>query len=213
MLNNLLRHKNKQKYLVFDYETESLSLFYARPWQLSFLVCEGKEIKEEHDFFINIENLYVSPEAAKVTNFSWDKYNRLKKDKHEVLEKFESYLYNPEYINLGHNILRFDVYIHNTLRRICGKGPDYSYLTRLIDTNCLAKSVKLGITKPKDDTLLQWQYRLANHYKRPAPRTNLKQMLKENNIEFDESRLHDSSYDIVKNWEYFCKCLLYQVEI
>lgn len=212
MLNNLLRHKNKQKYLVFDYETESLSLFYARPWQLSFLVCEGKEIKEEHDFFINIENLYVSPEAAKVTNFSWDKYNRLKKDKHEVLEKFESYLYNPEYINLGHNILRFDVYIHNTLRRICGKKPDYSYMERSIDTNSLSLAKKLGITKPKDDTLLQWQLRLCRYYRRPMPRTNMSAMLKEYSIDFDENVRHDALWDIRYNVKLFQK-LIWDLEI
>lgn len=211
MLDNLLRHKNKQKYICFDYETESLSLFYARPWQLSFIVCEGKEIKEEYDFFIDIEDLYVSPEAAKVTNFSWDKYNRLKKDKHEVLEKFESYLYNPEYINLGHNILRFDVYIHNTLRRICGKKPDYSYMERSIDTNCISKAIKLGIVKPKEDTMLQWQYRLANFYKRGV-KTNLSQMLRDNNIDFDPKLMHNSLVDIRANFNLW-NSLIYQVEI
>jgi len=48
MQSNLLRFNKKQKYIVFDTETESLALALTRPWQLSWLVYEdGKIVKNE----------------------------------------------------------------------------------------------------------------------------------------------------------------------
>ena len=41
MTNSLLRFKTKQKYIVFDLETEGLNLRYSKPWQLGFLIAEG----------------------------------------------------------------------------------------------------------------------------------------------------------------------------
>jgi len=211
MLDNLLRYNKKQKYCCFDYETEGLNLYYSRPFQLSFVVGEGPNIIEEQDHYIDVPDLKMSDEAAKVTRFSWDKYNRLKKDKAFVLDSFEKYLYDPEYLVVGHNILRFDVFIHNTHRRICGKKTDYSYLDNLIDTNCLAKAIKCDIPRQKDESTIQWMFRLASFRKRGV-KTNLKALLKEYDIEFDEKMLHNSKYDTFKNFELFSR-LIWQIEI
>lgn len=206
MLDDLLRFKKKQKYLLYDFETESLNLYYSRPWQLSFVIGQGNQTLEEHDYFIDIPDLKVSDEAAKVTNFSWERYNKLKRPKEEVLEVFDKYLYDSDYIVCGHNILNFDTYIHTTLRRICGKKEDYSYLERLIDTNCLAKAIKCEIEKPKDEEMIQWMFRLASFRKRGV-KTNLKALLKEYDIEFDEKMLHNSLFDIRYNYLLLSKLL------
>ena len=79
MTEDLLRFKNNQKYLIFDYETCNLNLGLTsnKPWQLGFLVCQGKKIIEKKDFYISWDNLKVSADAARITGFSKSKYNRL----------------------------------------------------------------------------------------------------------------------------------------
>lgn len=211
MLDDLLRYKINRKYLVFDFECESLNLHYAKPFQLSFIIGQNGKILEEHDYYIDVPDLKMSKEAAFITRFDWDVYNSKKKNKEYVLEKFEKYLYDPQYIVVGHNILNFDIYIHNTLRRICGKKPDFSYLDRLIDTNCLAKAIKCNISKPKNDTMIQWMFRLSEFHKRGV-KTSMKALLKEYDIEFEEEKLHSSIYDILMNYSLFCK-LIWNIEV
>lgn len=211
MLDDLLRYKNNQKYCLADFETEGLNLFYSRPFQVSFVIGQGKNVTEEHDYFIDIPDLKMSPEAAKITRFSWDKYNELKRDKEEILEIFEKYFYDPSYLIAGHNFLNFDTYIHNTYRRICGKNTDYSYIDRLIDTNCLAKAIKCEIPKQKGESMAQWMFRLASFRKRGV-KTNMKALLKEYDVDFDEDNLHNSLWDVKYNFELFHK-LLWNVEI
>lgn len=206
MLNDLLRFNKKQKYLVFDYETEGLNLHFSRPFQLSFITGDLVQNFKEYDFYIDIPDLKISPDAMRITKFSWEKYNALKKDKKLVLEKFEEYLYDPEYLIVGHNTLGFDTYIHNTHRRICGKKTNYSYIPRMIDTNCVAKSIKMNIDFDESVPMIERMYKL-NSVRDRKIKTSLRFLLKENSIDFDEEKLHDSLYDIQKNFELFRKQL------
>jgi DNA polymerase III epsilon subunit-like protein len=213
MTEDLLRFKNNQKYLIFDYETCNLNLGLTsnKPWQLGFLVCQGKKIIEKKDFYISWDNLKVSADAARITGFSKSKYNRLKKDANNVLEEFEKYLFNDEYIIIGHNVLGFDVYIHNLHRKLLKKPPNYSYINRVIDTNCIARGVKNDISFSKDSKLIEWQYKLLHHRVRGV-KTNLKQLCKDYSIEFDENFLHDALYDVEKTFEVYHK-MIWQIEI
>lgn len=211
MLNNLLRFNKNQKYIVFDFETESLNLFYNKPWQLSFVIASGNKVTEEHDYFIDWPDLNVGEEAAKINHFNLSDYNKSKQDAKKVLDCFEGFLYDKEYLIVGHNIIGFDIYIHNIYRRLLGKAPNYTYLERLVDTNCLAKAIKLQIPKKKDESIFQWMSRLNFFHKRGL-KTSQKQMLKENNIDFKEELLHNSLYDVQMNFELFRK-LIYQIDI
>ena len=177
MTEDLLRFKNNQKYLIFDYETCNLNLGLTanKPWQLGFLVCQGKKIIDKKDFYISWDDLKVSADAARITGFSKSKYNRLKKDANNVLEEFEKYLFNDEYIIIGHNVLGFDVYIHNLHRKLLKKPSNYSYINRVIDTNCIARGLKNDISFSKDSKLIEWQYKLLHHRVRGV-KTNLKQL-------------------------------------
>ena len=69
---SLLRFNKKQRYVVFDTETEGLNLVTSRPWQIAWLVVEGEKIIDKRDFFIHWPNLNVSEGAARVTGFSYD---------------------------------------------------------------------------------------------------------------------------------------------
>jgi DNA polymerase III epsilon subunit-like protein len=207
-MEDLLRFNKQQKYMVFDFETCNLNLVseHNKPWQLAFLIYHGDKLVESNDYHIYWEDLRMSDGARKVTGFKESKYKRLAKPAEEVLEHFEKYLYDDEYINLGHNILGFDIYIHNIFRRLLGKKADYSYLSRSIDTLCLAKAIHKEIDFTEDDQFLSWQFKLNSVHER-GMRLNLGACCKTYEVDFDPAKLHDALYDIQKNYEVFKKML------
>jgi len=214
MKESLLRFKKNQKYLLFDYETCNLNLTTNnKPWQLAFLVIEGGKVKEKKDYWLKWDELNVSPEAAKITGFTESKYKKKASCPKEALDNFEKYLYDDSYIKVGHNLLGFDVYMHNLHRKLVNSKAksDYSYTENLVDTLCLAKALKKRIKLDKDDDFLAWQYRLNNLIERGL-RCNLKQCCKDFDIDFDESKLHDALYDININFEVFKK-MIWEIEI
>jgi len=205
MRDNLLRHKKSQKYLFFDYETCHLNLGSTtnKPWQLAFTLIHNGVTHESHNYWLKWENIKVSKDAARITGFTDKEYKKRGVDPRGALEKFERYLYDEDYLVVGHNILGFDVYIHGIHRRLLGLSPDYSYINRLVDTNCLAKAIAKHIPLPGGD-LVSWQYKLCNFRERGL-KTNLKSLCQKYEVAFDESKLHDALYDIEKNHEVFKK--------
>jgi len=217
MKEKLLRFRKKQKYLIFDYETCNLNLIAGdnKPWQLAFTAMEGDRVIEQKDYWLRWDDLNVSPEAAKITGFSYSKYNKRASDPKEALDHFEDYLYNDDYIKIGHNLLGFDVYMHNLHRKLLGdrvKGKtDHSYLFKLVDTLCVAKAVKKEIKINKGDNFLAWQYRLSNLVQRGL-KCSLQQCCKDYDVPFDQSKLHDALYDISINYEVFKK-MIWDIEL
>jgi DNA polymerase III epsilon subunit-like protein len=213
MNENLLRFKKNQKYVIFDYETCNLNLssFENKPWQLGFICCSGSNIVDKFDLTVGWDEINVSDDAAKITNFNINKYNKNKIDAKKCLDSFEKYLYDPDYIIVGHNVLGFDVYIHNIHRLLCGKESDYSYMNRVLDTNCLARAIKNDIKFDQSSCLISWQYKLLN-YRKKGVKTNLKQLCKDYSIEFDDSKLHDALYDVEKTFEVLNK-IIWDIEI
>ena len=213
MKDELLRYNDNQKYLVFDFETCNLNLVNPdnKPWQLSFITCTKNKILEKHDHFLKWKNLKVSEGAQKATRFDHTKYRIKSEDPLPVLRKFDELLYDKQYKIVGHNLLGFDIYIHNTFRKAYGLKSDFSYLSRLIDTNSLAKASKEDIKFNKKDSFLSWQFRLDRHI-RKGLKTNMGAMLRELDVDFDKDKLHDSMYDIQMNLEIFRK-LLWKVDI
>lgn len=207
MNKHLLRFKKNQKYIIFDYETCGLNLASSdnKPWQLAFLICKGSNILKSYDFYLKWDNLPISEEAKKVTNFNEKEYLKLAKDPLEVLSIFDNYFYDPSFLIVGHNILGFDIYIHNLHRRLCGLKTDYSYLNRIIDTNCLAKSIEFNIDYDNTD-FFTWQFKL-NNLRKKGVKTNLKSLCIKHQIDFDEKKLHNALYDIEKNFEVFKKIM------
>ena len=192
-----------QKYLVVDTETEGLNLHSSKPWQLSWIVCQGNKILEEHDEFIAHKNLNIPEVVKKMTGFNWDKYNEKSKSLSKVWSKFETYLYDPQYIIVGQNLLGFDVYMLALLQKMLGQQPDYSYLPRIYDTRALAKAYRENLDKPKDN-FLSWQYKIINNRSLKA-KVSQGTLLKFFDIDHDESKLHDALYDIKKCFEVFCE--------
>lgn len=209
----MLRYNKEQKYILFDWETENLNLVnsFNKGWQLSYIVCQGYDILSESDNYIKWPDLNISADAARVTHFDRAKYDRLALPPEPILDEFEKYLYDPEYLILGHNILNFDVYLNNIARKLIGRQPDFSYIPRCIDTNSLAKAIAKGIKLNKDEDLICWQYRLCD-FREKGLKTSMISLLKKYKIDFDENRLHDGLYDAKQNWEVFKK-QIWEIEI
>jgi len=194
---------SNQKYLVFDTETEGLNLHSSKTWQLSWIICQGSKILETHDEFIAHKHLNVSEGAKRVTGFNWETYDKKSKTLSQVWSKFEKYIFDPQYIVVGQNLLGFDVYMIAALQRMLGQTPDYSYLPRIYDTRALAKAYREELDRPKGN-LLSWQYKIINDRTLKA-KVSQNQLLKFFDIDFDEDKLHDALYDIKMCYQIFLK--------
>ncbi len=209
----MLRFNKQQKYICFDFETCHLNLLHEsnKPWQLSYLIAQGSEIVGEVDNYIYWNDLNISQEAKDITHFNENVYKQKASDPIDALNKFEKYLYDPEYLIIGQNLLGFDVYIHNIYRKLVNRKSDFSYTSRIIDTNCIAKAIKKNLKYQKDEDFICWQYKL-NDFREKGLKTSIKAQLKEYKIDFDENMLHNSMYDVRMNFKIFLK-QLWQIEI
>jgi len=206
-MENLLKFNFNQRYLVLDTETEGLNLITSRPWQISWLVSTGKKVEAVHDHFVAWEDLKVSPDAARITGFDKKKYIEKREDPHHVFNLLWKEIAREDTIIVGHNLLQFDIYVINTLRRLLSLQSDYSYLYRLLDTNALAVAIRHNLQPPhalSDGNLLSWQYKLA-HNRQRGVKTNMGAMLKHYDIPYDAGKLHNAEYDIRKNHELLWK--------
>lgn len=213
----LLRYDEKQKYLIWDVESCSLNLGLPnnKVWQLSFIICNKNKILDEYNFFPWWENIQVSRDAARITRFNFENYKRNSSDPAESLKKFESFLYDPEFLSVGHNHYNFDFYLHNLYRKNLGLNSDYSYIyngSGAIDTNAVARAIKTNVKIPENKmSRISMMWKLSS-LRQKGLKTSILQLLKDENIPYDENELHDGIVDCRKNYEIF-KRQLFQVEI
>lgn len=192
--------------MVFDFETENLALCLARPFQLSWVVYENNQITQKEDHMLYWKDLNVSADAARITRFDYNLWKEKAKDPLQVLKNFENYLYNPEYLILGANLFGYDVYVHNTLRRILGLKSDFSYLNRVLDIQCIQKGIYMGLkTVPENRTA--WQYQMY-HYVKKDVKTSVKHLCGLYDIPYDENKAHDAMIDNLYCLEIFKKQIL-----
>ena len=85
-----------------------------------------------------------------------------------------------------------------------GKASDWSYLNNSIDSNSLAKMVKLGIKEISRENWKREMFKSAD-YREKGLKTSIKILSKEFDLGYDESQAHDSKYDIIKNLEIWNK--------
>jgi hypothetical protein len=207
-MNNLLRYKADQKFLFWDVETESLRLHTKnRAWQLGYMVCDINNIDLIKNEYLLWDDFNISEGAAKATRFDHYAYKIKAKDPRPILEEFFIHLNNPDYIILGHNLLNFDCYINNIMRKELGMDNDFSYLDRLIDTNALQKMIKLGIKSVDSDKWYETFLKFSNYIEKGL-KTSLTVAGKENNIDVDYNNLHDANEDIKLNYMVFNRNLI-----
>lgn len=211
-MKKLLRFDEEQLYCLWDVETCHLNLLDENlPWQIGFIIFNKNEILEKHHYYIWHENLKMSKDAIYITRFNEGFYKKNAKPQKEILDLFESYLYNDKYINVGHNVCGFDNYVHLQWRRLNGLRADWSYLQRTLDTKCLSAAYKLGIKKISRDNWLSLMFRLSD-FARKGLKTNLGLMGREFGIDYDYDSLHDGLNDCILNYHIF-KQLIIRIDI
>lgn len=211
---DLTRFLDRQKYICLDTESNGLNTYHSLPWELSYSIATlSTDIISSRTDLIRYPNFRISEEAARINHFNRETYDTISQDPREVWDRFATLLYDPEYRILGHNLLGFDVYMINVLRKHLGMRPDYSFVSRIVDTLALSKAYKRVIVPDVKSplTFQSWQYRMIDFRLPRGVKTNLGVMCKELGIEFDETLAHGSGYDISRNWLVYKK-LVYLME-
>lgn len=211
---DLLRYKKKQKFFLFDTETEGLNLRFSRPWQFSYCIFDSYEVFETGDYYLWWDDLDISDGAAIATKFNYTEYKKRAIDPMKALSIIDERLYDESMIPCGHKVLGFDIYIHNCLRRTLNKPSDYSYLYRAtppLDTLILSKAYKASIP-PDRQNLLEWQFKMGTMRLPKGVKSTLTAMGKEFKIDFDENTLHNAANDVELNRQVLNN-LIYKIEI
>lgn len=195
-----------QKYINFDTETEGLNYRYSRPWEFSYLKCQGTKVQSERQIYIDVPKLDIPEFVQRLTNFNQQKYDDTKVSARDAWEEVEALLKDDSLILVGQNILFFDVWMVPRIAEMAGvslKGFDFSFMERFMDTRFLAVAWKNGLDKPRDGDYLNWFYKL--HHDDSLKRRGVGQaaLLKALAINFDPNRLHDGLYDVGMNWKIF----------
>lgn len=200
-----------QKFLILDIESRHLSLLINdgsvengnAPWDLAWIEAKGNFIQKEYQYYIDIPNLNLSDLVKKLTNFDEQKYNKEKKPAEFVLEKFKKFLYDPEYIIIGQNILKFDIFLCSDLWARCGEKIDWSFVDRIYDTRPLALAYKNNLEKPRNGSIIEWQYKILND-KSLKGRVSQTSLLKEFDLQStDEGSRHSALTDIRDTFNIF----------
>ena len=196
-MEDLLRFKFNQKYIIFDTETEGLNLVTSKPWQLAWIEAEGKQIKKKQNRFLMWEDLNVSEDAARVTGFDYKSYLKQAEDPAIVYKEFIDLINQDDVMIVGQNLLGYDIYILGVIARQLGLKIDYSFVNRIFDTKAIATALAKGNKTPDNDDFASWQIKWLN-YRERGLKSNQKYLLE--------------YYDIEKNFEIFLK-QIWELEI
>lgn len=214
MNDNLLMKFNQNAKIIFvDCETQNLCLNgqFNLPWQIATIELQGNKIIKENDYLLKWNPiLEVSKEAAFITKYNENNIIEHGKDPLECGKKILQDLKNADYI-FGHNLLGFDTYVLISFFKKLGLEP-YNIAPKVIDTNAIAKGIKLGIKfNRQTDNLLAYQYQMYHNIVRGL-KTNLTALGKENEIEHDYDNLHNALIDLKLNIKVWNK-LKHQIDI
>lgn len=209
---HLLRY-NEDKTLVFiDCETLNLCLnsCHNLPWQVSMLKVQGDNSVAEKDYYIKWDtHLKISEGAARITRYSQSTVDKKGVKPEEAFPTVKDWLDNCDYI-LGHNTIGFDIYLIKDYYR--AMGEDYKHLVdKFIDTNCIARGIKMGMKYTAGTDFLAYQYKVY-HRRQKGIRTNMTSLGKEFDIEHDYDNLHNAIVDLKLNLKIWNK-LKWQVDI
>ena len=210
-MEDLLRFKFDQKYIIFDTETEGLNLVSSKPWQLAWIEATGKKITKKQNRFLKLDEINVSEGAAKITGFNKKDYLSKAEDPITVFKEFMDLISQDDVIVVGQNILGYDLYMLGVIARNLNLKADFSFAKRCFDTKAIATAIAKGNKTPDKDDFISWQLRYLN-YRERGLKTNQKFLLQHYEIQFDEAKLHDALYDIEKNFEIFQK-QLWELEV
>jgi len=209
---HLLRFRKDKKLVFIDCETYNLCLSFCHnvAWQISMISTDGTYKKDERDFYIKWDTPFkISDDAKRITRYNESFVNKNGKEPKDVFPIIKKWLDGADYI-VGHNIIGFDIYLIKEMYKMFGE--DYKHLVpKLIDTNCIARGVKMEIPYKPEEDFIEYQYRIVNT-RRKGIRSSLTLLGKEFNIEHDYDKLHNAIVDLELNLKVWNK-LKYALEL
>lgn len=210
MNEHLLRSNNKAKFCVFDFETEDLNLFAAKPWQFACVVGTNQGIFRKHNLLLRWPNLNISKEAEQITRFDRLKWEANAIDPKKAFETINEEFDAADYI-AGHNIFGYDIHIYRSSCRRLGIKP-LPIQKKFIDTMACGKGIKLELHFKPGDKFVRYQMRMANNIVMKRGFATLTAFAKLYSIPIDETKTHDALYDVEINYQVLKK-MLWQVEV
>jgi DNA polymerase III epsilon subunit-like protein len=170
----------------------------------------GKKIAEKNFYIKWDTDLKIGAEAARITRYSQKTMDERGIPPEEAFPTIRDWLDNSDWI-IAHNMLGFDLYLIRDYYKL--NGLDYKHLLpKILDTNSLARGVKLDIPYKEDEgSLIEYQYRMTN-IRRKGVRTSLTILGRDYDIEHDYGKLHDAIVDLELNLKVWNK-LKWQIEI
>jgi len=199
MDDQFLRFDKEKEYVFLDCETFNLCLnsCHNLPWQIGMIKVVADKTVATKNYYIKWDtHLKISADAARITRFNPKTLEKKGLPPEEVFPTIEDWLDNCDHI-VGHNFLGFDLYLIKDFYKYMGK-PYKHLVEKVIDTNCIAKGLKLGNYYKQDDNFLEYQYKMYNERKK-GMRTNLAALGREYEIEHDDEGLHDAVVDLKLN--------------
>lgn len=206
-----LSHNRSQHVAIADSETENLNLHLARPWEIAYALAKGNEIYKTRCLYPWYPDLNVSPMAAKITGFKWEKYKDLAIPKEEVWEEIKSVIYDEKFLIVGHNFIGFDIFMIRRLALDCGDWCGWSYINRVIDTLCWSRMYHNG-ERPDPNNNLGSLVRQLGKPPRGSKKSTLSAMADVFKIPYEKEKLHSAEYDLTLNFQVFNK-LVYALDI
>lgn len=209
---HLLRFRKDKKLVFIDCETYNLCLNFCHnvAWQISMISTDGTYKKDERDFYIKWDTTFkISDDAKRITRYNESFVNKNGKEPKDVFPIIKKWLDGADYI-VGHNIIGFDIYLIKEMYKMFGE--DYKHLVpKLIDTNCIARGIKMEIPYKPEEDFTEYQYRIVNT-RRKGVRSSLTALGKEFNIDHDYDKLHNAIVDLELNLKVWNK-LKYALEL
>ena len=209
---HLLRFRKDKKLVFIDCQTYNLCLNFCHnvAWQISMISTDGTHKKDERDFYIKWDTPFkISDDAKRITRYNESFVNKNGKEPKDVFPIIKKWLDGADYI-VGHNIIGFDIYLIKEMYKMFGE--DYKHLVpKLIDTNCIARGIKMEIPYKPEEDFTEYQYRIVNT-RRKGVRSSLTALGKEFNIDHDYDKLHNAIVDLELNLKVWNK-LKYALEL
>ena len=209
---HLLRFDKDKTYVFIDCETLNLCLnsCHNLPWQIAMIKVKGDKVVADKDIYIKWDtNLKISAEAARITRYSQKTVDKLGISPEEAFPTIEDWLDEADFI-VGHNILGFDVYLIKDYYKLMGKSASHLY-PKIVDTNSIARGIKMGLPYKQGDSLAEYQY-IASNKKQKGIKTSMVALGKEFDIGHDYARLHNALVDLGLNIKIWNK-LKWQIDL
>lgn len=189
-----LSYNRTQRIVICDTETEGLSLFRHRPWEIAYTVAQQEKIIETRVLYPWYPDLNVNPRAAMITGFTWEKYADLATPKEDVWEEISSILYDEKNLIVGHNFIGYDIFMLRRLAIDCKDWKGWSYINRVICTLCWSRMYHQG-ERPDPNNMLGSQMKYIGKPPRGSKKATLSAMADHFNIPYEKEKLHAAEYD------------------